>query len=193
MITYNIDTPDIIFKFKEIEGGIEITGFRTSQVETNIPEKLNNRTVISIGSYAFAGKDIESMYVPDTVKNIKPYAFYNSSITSIRLPDDVNLSEGVFALSKLESIKLPSQMTQIHDLLFYGATKLESIDIPLTVKKIGRRAFMYATTIDSIDIPNQVTHIDDEAFSATKLESFIMPDSVTKLGIGVFKKCNVSS
>ena len=188
IVVFNIRTPDTKFLFKEVDGGVEITGLKTTQQITEIPRKINNRPVVSIGSYAFANSQIETLTIPDSVLTIKPYAFYNNNkLISIELPENIKLSEGVFALTTLEKVTLPNNMIEIPDYLFFGSINLREIQIPNSVKKIGTSAFMYTFSIEEINLPNGVTTIGDKAFSQMNIKSFIMPDTVVEMGTGVFK------
>ena len=194
IVTFNIHTPDTIFNFKEVDGGVMITGFKTEKrIVTEIPTKLNNRPVVSIGPYAFANSRVKTMKIPDSVKKIGQYAFYNSLLESIELPDHVELSEGAFAFTKIRSISLPNQLTEIPDNLFLGNYELTEVVIPDTVIRIGKRAFAGVQGMSKIEIPDSVREIDNEAFSYTYLESFHMPNSVEKLGTGVFKNAPLLS
>lgn len=186
IIPYFVETDDKIFMFKDVDGGVEIIGLKIPKEVTNIPSRLNNKTVVSIGAQAFIRQDVKDVYVPDTVKSIGDYAFFNSNLESIRLPEDVMLGEAVFAYTSITEINLPNNMIHMPNNLFYGAVNLTSIEIPSSVKSIGRNVFTYALSIQEIILPEGLESIDNGAFSYMSIESIIIPDSVTFMGEGVF-------
>ena len=69
--------------YKTVDNNIEITNFTktssASSVSVVIPSKINGCSVTSIGAYAFSGKDISSVIIPDTVVSLGNYSFYNCS------------------------------------------------------------------------------------------------------------------
>ena len=69
--------------YKVLDHNIEITGFTktssASSVNVVIPNTINGYSVTSIGAYAFSGKDISSVIIPDTVISLGNYSFYNCS------------------------------------------------------------------------------------------------------------------
>jgi Leucine Rich Repeat (LRR) protein len=138
----SFETPGKKFIVREVDGGVEIAAYRSSDPDVVIPTRINNQDVVSIGPSAFYGENITSIIIKDNILEIKEYAFaYARNLEYIKLPDEVLLSEGVFyGNSSLTNIDLPNNMTSIPDELFFGATKLESIDLPNTITSIGDQA-----------------------------------------------------
>ena len=96
--------------------------------------------------------------------------------------------------SKITSISLPSDMTDIGNCAFCKCTSVSSITIPDAVTSIGDSAFYYCSSLTSITIPDAVTTIGDFAFSYCKsLTSITIPDAVTSIGSHVFASCSTLS
>lgn len=184
----SFETPGKKFIVRDVEGGVEIAAYRSSDPDVVIPTKINNKNVISIGPSAFYGEPITSVIIKDNILEIKDYAFaYTRSLEYIKLPDTVLLSEGVFyGASGLTSVELPDNMPLIPDELFFGATKLESIDLPNTITSIGEQAFAYNYALLEIDIPDGVLSIGAAAFLANNFTSIEIPDSVSTIGSYAF-------
>lgn len=89
----------------------------------------------------------------------------------------------------LETIKLPSTVTQIGNKAFGLNHNLKSVNIPDGVTSIGYEAFKY-TVIENITIPATVTAIGAGAFTESSIKKLIIPDSVTSLGVEVAYRCH---
>ena len=148
----------------------------------------------SIGKNAFIlCNKVESVSIPDSVKNIDSSAFYCcSELASITIPDSVtSIGDSAFRYcSGLTSITIPDSVTSIGNSVFYGCAGLTSIIIPDGITSIGYDAFYGCTGLTSIIIPDGVTSIGYGAFSdCTGLTSISIPDSVTSFGSNVLSGC----
>jgi len=127
--------------------------------------------VTSIGNYAFpSSRDLVSITIPNSVKQIGISAFDESGITSITIPNSVSsIKQAAFArCNKLTSINIPHRVTRIEDDTFSCCFELNSIIIPNSVTSIGNSAFSSCESLTSIIIPNSVTHFGNYAFKGCK-------------------------
>jgi len=177
------------FVVKPIDGGkgVEITNYIGTKWEINIPPKIKNLPVTSIGKQAFAnGKDIISITIPNSVTSIGDGAFWNCT--------------------NLNSIIIPSNVTDIEMTAFYGTTSLTAINVASGNKtyasqdgvlydKNKKTLILYprGKTASSFTIPNGVTTIGDNAFYNCKLTSVIIPNSVTSIGLSAFGDSGLTS
>ncbi len=105
-----------------------------------------------------------------------------SEATFSSLPD--NAFDG---LDNLSNVVLPDGLTSIGQYAFRG-TQLLEIDIPSTVTTIGQYAFA-GTTVQSVNFKDdsKLASIGYSAFKdCTSLEQFIMPNTVTSLGLSMY-------
>ena len=56
-------------------GDIEILRYIGKERHVQIPEKIDNKQVVSLGEYSFMGTDIISVFLPDTLARIHNEAF----------------------------------------------------------------------------------------------------------------------
>jgi len=115
--------------------------------------------------------------------------------------------------TSVTSVVIPSSITSIGMLAFYGCNSLPSITIPNSVTSIGSGAFGYCRSLVNITIGNNVASIENGAFSdcinltnitigsnvtsigeyafsgCTKLTSLTVPASVTSIGNYAFEYC----
>ena len=164
-----------------------------------IPETVtyndNIYSVISIGSFAFAGcSGLTSVEIPNSVTRFCSLAFEGcSGLTSIVIPNSVtDFYNQVFSgCSGLTSIVIPNNVTEIDYATFSGCSSLTSVEIPNSVTSIDYAAFSGCSNLTSVDIPNSVTSIGSSAFSGcSNLTSVTIPNSVTSVGEWAFSGCS---
>jgi hypothetical protein len=175
----------------------------------------NTLQVIGIDAFRLC-KNLKSIFIPKSVKEIKKGAFYRSGVSSMTFEQGSALeSIGEEALAcSLTTIQLPEGLKTIGARAFMSTQSLTGcIDIPSTVESIGLNAF-YNTNITSIDLSrcaiteiapkmfdlcknleeislgNSITRINSEAFlNCSSLDRITIPESVTWIGSKAFKGC----
>ena len=157
------------FTYEKVDGGISITGYTGEGENVVIPEKIDNKTVVSISRSAFEAKKIVSIYIPDSVKEIQRYAFRRC----------INLTQ----------VKLPQGIKEIQSGVFNFCTALQTIEIPDSVEYIGENSFG-GTSISEVILPDSVKTIDDYAYcNCVYLEKFTCGKDLSKLGLSAFASC----
>jgi hypothetical protein len=107
--------------------------------------KINPLLYMDYVPYRFAKNiDIETFYIPDTIKSIGASAF--------------------LGCSNLTSVTIPKGVTAINRYTFYECESLISIEIPDGITSIGSHAFAGCTSLTNVVIPNSVRSIGDNAF-----------------------------
>ena len=185
--TVQSSTSDSDFDYIYSRGGVSINGYTGQGGNVVIPDILDGKKVMSIGSNAFAGRNrITSIKIPDSVVDIGDEAFiYCTGLTSIEIPNSViSIGGQAFAgCSGLTSIKISNSVTYMGGWIFMSCTGLKSIVIPDSMTNIAHGAFENCRQLTNIVIPNSITSIDDSAFrSCTSLTNITIPNSVTTIG-----------
>ncbi len=130
------------------DGTAEITDYTGSAETLDIPSKLDEYTVTSIGLDAFADYDsLTSVTIPESVTSIGNWSFYGCE--------------------SLTSITIPGSVTRIGTGAFMDCTCLTRVTIPDSVTSIGHDLFNGCDSLTSIKIPDNVTSIGDDAFYNT--------------------------
>lgn len=180
-----------------------------------IKPEINGKKVTAIADYAFAGANITSIEIPDTVTSIGDFAFKSTRLKSVELPGSlVNIGESAFEESKLESavlhegietvgrnvfsccwsfkeLNLPSTLKEISIGMCEGCSRLTDVEIPSGVTSIGNAAF-YGTAITTAKVPEGVKNIGSFAFSYCKgLEHVFLPSGLESIGDCAFSRCQL--
>ena len=189
------------------DGTVEITDYNSSAKTVDIPEKINGKSVTSIGDCAFRYcTSLKSITIPNSVMEIGSSAFSGcSSLTSITIPNSVT-EIGVYAFkgcTSLTSITIPNSVTNIGDSTFWGCSSLTAIYVAVDNKnytsvngvlfnkdKTALICYPAGKTDKSYNITNSVTSIGDYAFNGcSSLTSVTIPNSVTEIGGSAFVGC----
>ena len=111
-----------------------------------------------------------------------PFAVNGLPVTSIG--DEAFFETGV------TGVIIPTTVTSIGDLAFYGCSNLTRLTVPESVTTIGPFAFYGCSSLGSIAIPGNVTNVGDATFYAcTCLTNAMIADGVISIGDLAFYGC----
>ena len=148
---------------------VMITKYTGSDKDVKIPESYENYKVTVLGRSLFNGKDVTSVEIPDTVKEIQDYAFSsNRSLKSVRLPKNLETigTNAFFNCSSLESIELPASLKEI-GVFAFSAAGLKNVTIPesKTLTKLDQYVFFQCQELTEVTLPATVTSIAENTFA----------------------------
>jgi hypothetical protein len=147
-----------------------------------------------IGDYAFYGREVSEVRLPDGLKGIGVSAFREcKQLQSISLPTGVELvGDGAFAdCRSLEWVRFSEALQRIGDEAFQGCNALQLVSIPDEVTEIGERAFAQCALLEEVHFSESLIQVGDAAFSeCSRLESIHFNASLESVGDEAFFGCH---
>ena len=140
--------------------------------------------------YDYKGNETD-IVIPEGVTTIGVGAFSEKNITSVVIPGTVK-ELGSFCFSGCSSLKkvvMKDGVTVISNNAFYACTALTDVTIPDTVTTIEYEAFQETTALTGISLPKSLTTLEHNAFWKSGLTSITIPGSVENIGFGAFEHC----
>lgn len=120
------------FETSAVDGGVEITKYNGSAAVVNVPEEIDGKAVVSIGTFAFS---------------------MHEEITEIVFPESlIQIKGGFLGCTGLETIAIPESVKEIYPYAFQGCSSLEEIMLPKNVINIGMGAFLGCEDLKSIEV-----------------------------------------
>lgn len=175
------------------EGITEIPS-KMAYYATGLENLVLPSTLKIIGAHAFDGDGAlcGDLVIPHGCTTIDGYSFRKTNVSSVSLPSTLeSIGSEVFkACPSLEAVDSKSKI--IGSYMFSDCPSLTTVHLENTVT-VGAHAFYAATTsvgsITTLNLPDTITSIGDYAFARAKITSVVIPESVTTIGLGIFKQC----
>lgn len=182
--------PESCFEYRDVEGGVEITGYNCGDkvasisitdgydgfiltyndegeyTDITLPNTLGGKTVVGIGTFAFVPKNYDSY----------------TGITSIKLNSSlIYVDSYAFAANELNHVDFNDNLQEIANYAF-AFNKLTSITLPNSIVSILHMSFGLNKLVE-INIPSTIATIENGALNGN-----CMPDSkafITQIENGV--------
>lgn len=155
---------------------------------------MSKATIIGDGEYYvygnWGGPQVIYSYPKDNV--IGDHMFASTKLESIVLPDNVTEIEyDAFSIChELSNVAIPDVVKRIGQFSFSSTPKLKSVTIPRSMNTIEKYAFGSANGLTEIRIPGNIKAIEDGAFSyCANLASITIENGVENIGEIVFQQC----
>lgn len=154
------------FTYTVSGGNATITGYNgTPPADLVIPGEISDdngsHPVTAVGNYAFGGKKLTELTLPDSVTSIGTSAFNTNNITKLTLSDNVTtIGNSAFNKNQIAELTLPSTLTTL-----------------------GGFAFSYNQLTD-LTLPDRLAAIDYMAFVENPLATVRFTGAAPSLGVG---------
>jgi len=174
-----------------------------TSLKTIVLTGANGENGDEISAYAFGGlTSVETIVLPNNIKQIKQYAFAAVEMDSFVVPDSVtSIFENAFYHARIRELTIPfvgmgrTQGQQNLGALFGSYHKfIETINLTggngVDGNIISYSAFEGCKALTSINLPNNIVRIEDNAFrNCESLTSIVIPYGVTYIGQYAFGSC----
>ena len=109
----------------------------------------------------------------------------------LRIPDGVTYVsfDAIPDENDIRKIYIPKSLTEIHYGTFANCKKLEHLEFDDNITFIPEYSFP-SLSMTSVKLPSHLKTVGGGAFSASKLERIVFPDSVEELGSALFNSCS---
>ena len=193
-----IYTQNITYDLTEDKKGSYVKSVETQEeTEIVLRKTYKNRPLIGIGNDAFKNyESINTVIIPESVKEIGNYAFYNcSALISIDIPTDV-IKIGDYAFyncGSLTNIEIPSKITEIGDYVFNNCNSLTCVNWNAENCISGRYPFQKSYNLLTVNFGNNVKSIPNYLFGKCNLKNVNMGINIQSIGNGAFEDCDLTS
>lgn len=173
-------------------GMVTVTGYSGKDTDLTIPSTIEGLPVKAIYRGAFAGRNIRSVVIPNSVEVLGEGVFkdcYNlQSVTLSKKLTEIP-AEVFFGCRSLNNVKLPDSVTQIGASAFENCWRLSDITLNKGLTNIDNSAFYGCYDLQKVALPETVTQIGYYAFSCTQLTELTVPASVKTISPEAFGDC----
>ena len=148
--------------------------------------------IVNISDFGFMSlPNLESIMIPDTVKEIGDYAFYDCpNLKEIRIPNSVTeVGKNVFEnCTGLKRAILSKNIEKMGYMMFYNCKSLTDVVLPYGIKVMEQGMFYNCESLKSIKIPNSVKNLRVTThFNGCKsLKNITLPDEIGSISSGAF-------
>jgi hypothetical protein len=136
------------FEFEVWDREIQLTKYKGSSQDVKIPETIIGLPVTSIAGFyrawdaVFYDKQLTSVTIPNSIKNIGRFAFCNNQLTSVTIPNGVvNIGMSAFQENPLVTVVISDSVTTI-EFGAFQSNQLASVTIGANVELGGWYAEM---------------------------------------------------
>ena len=195
---------------------IEIAGIDMSETTITIPSEIEGLPVTRIADNVGTFCAVETLKLPDSLKQIGAYAFsWCSNLKSVTLPDSLERIDfqAFEQCSALESVTFPPHFVETSSYTFAETPWLEAqrkndplvivngcvvdartckgdVTLPAGTKFIAGSAFANNTAVTSVTCPASVTGMGDNVFTGCENLTAADLKGVTYIGYETFYNCN---
>jgi hypothetical protein len=134
----------------------------------------------------------KNVIIPYGVTGIGISAFEDCSIESVVIPSSVTeiRMQAFLGCISLTKVVIPDSVTYLGEAAFYDCKSLAEVIMSKNIKTIETETFAYSPSLKYIEIPEGVDSIESSAFyECISLESITIPSSITSIATKTFGRC----
>lgn len=181
------------FTYEETETGVKLTSYTGTETFVEIPAKIGDMPVTSIGDACFQGHPLVAVKLPDSVEELGFNVFsYVTTLVKVELGSGLRfMQDGVFeGCSALSEIELPNGLETIGRRAF-AMTAIKEINLPETLTFLSSGVFVMAGSLETVTVPGSVGVLNRQVFSTcTSLREVYIGEGITAIEYGAFESCS---
>lgn len=179
------------FDYENVFGKAGITKYSGEETSIILPDTLGGLPVGVICEYAFSGKPMTCVIMPDTVTDIQNDAFNGCrDLTAVRMHGIEFIGDRAFCgCDKLATVYLPASLKYIGAMAFSSCAAMKRADLGPNMRYIGKGAFLFAG-IQCINFPGGIENIPEEVcYHCDNLMKLTIDEGVKTIGRNAFAGC----
>lgn len=199
--------PAMKLQISPIEGTneLEITSATDVRGDVIIPKSRDGLQIVRIAKEAFRNTSMDSLELPDSLREIGSHAFKGCRIREIIVPESVTFIDSLafsdsdletivfsggqckFGMAlfsrclKLKEVVINSDVECISNSMFNGCSSLERIQLSPKIREIGKDAFRNCRNLREIELPSDIEKIGSAAFMDSGIEELVLSDNITDI------------
>jgi len=173
-------------------GTVTLVKYIGSDTEVKVPSKINNIAVEVIGAGTFKSTSaIKKVTLPSTIKTIANDSFRESAVETVNLPSGLTqIGDAAFyKCYYLKDVTFPSGLESIGQSAFEQCFVFTKIVLPETLSEMKNSAFKNCQGITSVTLSNTLKRIPNECFSYCNITEINIPDAVETIDNYAFFSC----
>ena len=129
---------------------------------------------------------VEFLDLPPKLESIGISFLSYLGLKEIKIPNSVSIiKEKCFQwCTNLSKIELPHYLRFLDDSTFRNCLSLQSISLPSTITRLDTSCFDNCHNLSSISFPSSLKEIGNYCFRNCDFQTLIIPETVTKIGVG---------
>ena len=186
---------------------IEINDYLGPNTNLDIPDTLNDHTIVSIWTWAFQDWGFTNITIPNTVENIGDYAFLWNPLTNFIIPENIqNIGMEAFERTNLTNVTnydglvsdkyIYYPMSWWIEISHYIGTE-KNLVLPNTLNNLNVISIWIRTfrekNLTSITLPNNIENIGNQAFQRNSITNISLPEGLRTIGVQAFGDSNISN
>ncbi len=212
---YNSDDEELVYgdyEYSIVDNSVTIDRYTGSDSVVVMPDNIDGYDVTGIAGSAFAGcTSIKDIKLPESITYIGMEFIKETQIETITIPQSVKNAEyyyhwgGIFTgAEKLKEVifedgikNIPANVCRTgynNQWSNYGINNIEKVYIPDSVETIEEYAFYECNKIGDVTLPKSLKAIEAYAFAECddiyKVDFKYNPETEIKIGTGAFNSCN---
>ncbi len=192
------------WRFRRIDGGMELTAYLGQDAVVCIPERVGKETVIAVGDKVFERyKGFREVHLPCGMRDINPYVFSGCKNIKRFVVDPKNTFlaavDGCLVFTPLRKllravngVPFPSStpVCRIAYMAYNGVRGVREVHVPDSVCELSDYAFSGCVDLKKCTFGSGITALPDYAFAfCEKLEEVFLSDTVSYVGRYAFYTC----